>query len=133
MAQPVELILARNLISEISLAALVCDPEGAVVFFNDAAGELLGRRFDELGPLTHEEWNANFVFRDAPLRSSPQDHLPSTAIAGDGHPQYGRTRLQGRADVIDAEFVEFPLSTIEGLRGAIVLLWPAAAAGTSGA
>ena len=35
--QPLELILARNLVSIISLAAFLVDVEGDIVFYNDAA------------------------------------------------------------------------------------------------
>jgi hypothetical protein len=35
--QPLELILARNLVSIISLAAVLVDAEGRIVFYNDAA------------------------------------------------------------------------------------------------
>ena len=38
--QPLELILARNLVSIVSLAALLVDVEGRIVFFNDAAAEI---------------------------------------------------------------------------------------------
>ena len=40
--QPLELILARNLVSIVSLAALLVDVEGRIVFYNDAAAEIVG-------------------------------------------------------------------------------------------
>lgn len=47
--QPLELILARNLVSLISLATVLIDVEGAIVFFNDAAAEIFGGLFEETG------------------------------------------------------------------------------------
>ena len=40
--QPLELILARNLVSIISLAAVLVDAEGRIFFYNDAAVQLVG-------------------------------------------------------------------------------------------
>ena len=40
--QPLELILARNLVSIVSLAAILIDVEGRIVFYNDAAGGIVG-------------------------------------------------------------------------------------------
>ena len=58
--QPLELILARNLVSIVSLAALLVDVEGRIVFYNDAAGEIVGSPFEEIGAMTREEWNSRF-------------------------------------------------------------------------
>jgi PAS domain-containing protein len=37
------LIQARNLITNLALPAVLTDPEGRLLFFNDAAADLLGR------------------------------------------------------------------------------------------
>ena len=41
--KPLELILARNLLTSISTPAFLLDEHGALVFYNEAAGALLGR------------------------------------------------------------------------------------------
>ena len=50
--RPVELILARGLMSNLTTPAFLVDPDGTLVFFNEAAGELLGLRYEEAGPMT---------------------------------------------------------------------------------
>ena len=47
--RPLELILARNFLSSVSTAAFLVDGEGMIVFYNEAAGDLLGPRFEEAG------------------------------------------------------------------------------------
>ena len=47
--RPLELILARNLMSALSTPAFLVDEGGLLVFYNEAAGMLLGKRFEELG------------------------------------------------------------------------------------
>jgi PAS domain-containing protein len=58
--QPLELILARNLISIISIAALLTDSDGRIVFFNEAAAEIIGAPFEEIGVLEQDEWSARY-------------------------------------------------------------------------
>ena len=59
--QPLELILARNLVSIVSLPAFLVDPGGYIVFFNEAAAEIIGSRFEETGRLSRAEWNRRSV------------------------------------------------------------------------
>ncbi len=55
--QALQLILARNFIAATLTPAFIVDPDGAMIFFNEAAAQLIGRRFEESGRLTREEWN----------------------------------------------------------------------------
>ena len=56
--RPLELILARNLMSALSTPAFLVDEGGVLVFYNEAAGALLGKRFEELGTVGAEEWGS---------------------------------------------------------------------------
>src|SRR5947207_14550257 len=58
--QPVELIMARNLLSSLSTPAFLVDEDGVLVFYNDAAGALLGKRFEEMGRMRPDEWGTQF-------------------------------------------------------------------------
>jgi hypothetical protein len=50
--KPLELILARNLLSSISTPALLLGEQGSLLFYNEAAGAMLGRSFEEQGTMT---------------------------------------------------------------------------------
>jgi PAS domain-containing protein len=50
--------LARNLVSIVSLAALLVDVEGRIVLYNEAAAGIIGSPFEAIGTLTREAWNA---------------------------------------------------------------------------
>jgi PAS domain-containing protein len=120
MAQPVELILARNLISGISLPALLCDCEGAIVFFNDAAGELLGERFEETGTLSGDQWGSRFgVATDG--ESTDGDDALWHAVRED-LPVHRRVCLLSQGEPNEVELSTVPLRTVEGRKGSIVLL-----------
>jgi PAS domain S-box-containing protein len=63
------LILAREFLSNLATAALIADDRGQLVFFNEAAEEIVGRTFAETGELPLDEWTATFSPRD--LDSEP--------------------------------------------------------------
>ena len=76
--KPLELILARNLLTSLSTPAFLVDDEAALVFYNEAAAAVLGRSFEDAGRMTAEQWTAAFgpfdQERRARSRSTARDH-----------------------------------------------------------
>jgi PAS domain-containing protein len=123
-SQPLELILARNLIDGITLAAFIVDPDGMLVFFNDAAGELIGRRFEEVGRLRREEWSSEFGPFDEFGKLVPTDSLPVTAALRQGLPAHDRFRISNNDDeLIEVDVSALPLGSADGFKGAIIVFW----------
>ncbi len=122
--QPLELILARNLISIITLAAFLVDVEGHIVFYHDAAEEVIGSRFEETGRLAREQWNAEFGPLDERGRPLVSDRLPLAMALREGRPAYGCYRMRGERGLIDIEAGALPLVGPAGYHGAIVVFWP---------
>jgi hypothetical protein len=94
--QPLELILARNLVSIVSLAALLVDVEGRVVFYNS---------------------------NGTPLAA---DELPLTVAVREGRPAFARLRVRGDRGLLDVEAGALPLLGPAGYHGAMVFFWVAA-------
>jgi PAS domain-containing protein len=122
--QPLELILARNLISIVSLAAFLVDAEGHVAFYNDAAADVIGTRFEETGSLAREQWNAQIGPLDEGGHPLASDRLPLTAALREGRPAYGRYRIRAERGFIEIEAGALPLVGPAGYHGAIVVFWP---------
>ena len=76
--KPLELILARNFLSSLSTPAMLVNAPGDVIFFNEAAGELLGSRFEETGSLPAQEWLEKFGPVDESGEPIPIDEQPVT-------------------------------------------------------
>src|SRR3954463_2210157 len=130
-SQPLELILARNLISGIGLAAFLVDPEGVLVFFNDAAGDLIGRRFEEVGRLRRDQWNEFGPF-DEFGQLMPTDDLPLTVALRKGLPAHDRFRMStGGENLIEVDVSALPLGSADGFKGAIVVFWRSEDAGAA--
>ncbi len=65
------LILARELASNLSTAMFLLDAEGTLVFFNDAAEQLIGKPFAEVGEILAGAFGEVLALADAdgePLR-----------------------------------------------------------------
>jgi PAS domain-containing protein len=122
--QPLELILARNLASLISLAAVLMDIEGAIVFYNEAAAEFFGGLFEEMGRVPLERWRAEVGPFDKTERHLPTGNLPVTRAFRDGRPGFGRFHIRGGSGLVDVEVVALPLVGSAGLHGALVMFWP---------
>jgi len=126
--QPLELILARNLLSSISTPAFLVDAEGVLVFFNDAAGALLGRRFEESGKMPPEEWGRAFGPYGEGGEHIPFEQLPLTIALREGRPSHAAFQIHSsHGDQHDIEVSALPLvSTDGGFRGALAIFWPVA-------
>ncbi len=124
MAQPLELILARNLISIISIAALLVDSDGRIVFFNEAAAEIIGAPFEEIGVLGQDEWSARYgPFGEDGEPLPPDDLLVTTAVR-ESRPAYGHYFVRAESGMLEIETGALPLSGPAGYHGAIVVFWP---------
>lgn len=126
MAQfPIELILTRQLASQLAMPTFLVDEKGVLVFYNEAAEEILGRRFEEAGAMTPREWLAAFTPRDVGGQPLPAEALPLTIALREQRPAHADFRIRG-LDGVDRciEATAFPLIGLAGRRaGAVVVFW----------
>ena len=125
MSQPIELILVRHLASSLAIPLFLVDPDGTMVFYNEAAEQVLGRRYDEAGEMSFAEWTTVFAVRDEDGRSLDINQLPLVRALRARRPAHYRfeiTGLDGAPRSIEVS--AFPLEA-EGKRmlGAVALFW----------
>jgi PAS domain-containing protein len=118
------LILARNLVSIISLAAVLVDVEGALVYYNDAAAEVIGSRFEERGRIARAEWSAEMGPVDEQGLPVPIEQLPLTSALRDGSPGYARFFIRAEGGLLEIVAGALPLVGASGNNGALVVFWP---------
>src|SRR5581483_11901396 len=94
--KPLELILARNLLASISTPAFLVGELGALLFYNEAASVLVGRRFEETGTMEVDEWTTEFGPFDERDRPIPYDQIPLVVAVRDGRPAHGTFRIAAR-------------------------------------
>jgi PAS domain-containing protein len=120
------MILARNLLSALSTPAFLVDVPGQIIFFNDAAGVLFGRRFEETGPISHDDWREAVGPFDEQGASIPFMDLPLTRALRKGVAGHHKHLLRPAAG---EQLVEFEVSGVPivatggGFRGAMVFFW----------
>jgi PAS domain-containing protein len=123
--QSLQLILARNLISTLSTAAFIVDPRGTVVFYNEAAGEFLGMRYEETGKMPLPEWRAAIEPVDDEGNPVPADELPITVALRERRPVHMTNRIRGRGSAAERiEMLALPLiGTEDQHEGAVGVFW----------
>jgi PAS domain-containing protein len=122
--QPLDLILARNLMSVLETPSFMVDNEGVLVFYNEAAGALLGKRFEETGRLSREQWNE---IGPVDLEGNPisSGDLPLTVALREGRPSHGRFNIcTDESTVVEVETSAVPLISGGNFHGAMVVFWP---------
>jgi PAS domain-containing protein len=122
--RPLELILARNFLSSISTPAVLVNGAGDALFYNEAAGALFGRRFEDTGAMTAQEWTSNY----GPLRDDgtaiPLEDQPMTQALRANRAAHARHLLRsadGTLHPIEASGV--PVIGSERFQGAMIFFW----------
>jgi PAS domain-containing protein len=133
MAQkPLELILARNLLTSLSTPAFLVDESGALIFYNEAAGALLGKRYEELGTVGPEEWGSIFGPFDGAGEPIPYDELPLVVAVRNGRPAHADFQIRSADGARhNVEASAFPILTAHGSQGAIAVFWPSEGDGSA--
>jgi PAS domain-containing protein len=123
--RPIELILARNLLSSLSTPAFLASGPGEIIFYNEAAGAVLGARFEETGRMSPEDWTSTFGPFGEDGRPIPLEQQPLTvALRANraGHAIYRIRSRTGAEHEIAASGL--PIVGVDGFQGAMVFFWP---------
>jgi PAS domain-containing protein len=126
--KPIELILARQLATYLAMPIFLVDAEGTLVFYNEPAERILGRRFDETGEMSAAEWASAFTPTDESGRPLPAEKVPLMIAHAERRPVHVRLGICGFDNVsrrIEATAV--PLMGPAGRYvGAVAIFWEAA-------
>ena len=123
--KPLTLILARELASSLATPMTIIDARGFLVFYNDAAAQLIGKPFVEMGEIAAEEFGAILRMktpegeilrrRDSPSGISFSEHRPS-------HQTLYATGFDGVERLVHA--TAYPLFGTNGeMHGVVSVFW----------
>jgi PAS domain-containing protein len=119
------LILAREFASNLSTPTLIADERGCLVFYNEAAEAVIGRRFAETGQMPIDEFTAEFEPRTLESVPLEPERLP-LRIALDEHRAAHLAYLVTSTDGIEREVeaTAFPLfAQTEEFVGIVAIFW----------
>jgi PAS domain-containing protein len=89
------LIIARELASQLATATFIADAAGDLVFYNEAAEEILGRSFAEAGAMPAEGWASQFLIEDLDGSEMPLDRQPAGIALLERRPAHGELLMTG--------------------------------------
>src|SRR4051812_25349685 len=122
--RPLELILARNFLSSLSTPAMLVNRPGDIVFFNEAAGSLLGQRFEEVGTVSAADWTQRFGPIDEDGNPIPVESQPLTASLRQNRPGHADHTIRSvDGACYDIEASALPIIGTDGFQGAMVIFW----------
>lgn len=119
------LIIARELASQLATATFIADETGALVFYNEAAEEILGRTFGEAGGMPAEGWTSQFLLEDLDGSPLTLERMPAGIALLEQRPAHGRlwmTGLDGQRRLLSVTAVPLFASATECV-GMIALFW----------
>jgi len=95
----IELILCRHWASYLSTPIFIVDPEGNLLYYNEAAELILGRRFAETGEMSPDVWGTIFKITDEHHRLLELEELPLAIALRERRPVHRRLWLAGLDNV----------------------------------
>jgi PAS domain-containing protein len=119
------LILAREFASNLATPTLLADAGGTIVFYNEAAEAVVGRRFAEAGEMQLDEWTASFVPRTVDSLPLPAERRPARIALDErraAHERYRVTSVDGIER--EVEVTAFPLfAHADEFVGIVAIFW----------
>ena len=123
--RPVELLLVRQLASYLTTVIFLIGADGSLLFYNEAAERLIGRRFEEADAMNAEEMSALFEPTDEAGEPIAVEERPMVVAWRRQQPAHRRYSIRGFDRVRhEIEGLAFPLVGSEGRQlGAVGIFW----------
>ena len=124
------LIVARSFATKLATPTLITDARGDLVFFNDAAGEVLGRSYLDVGELPVSRWQELFEPRTIDEQPLPPEETPGGIALRERRPVHGSFAFRGLDDrEREITVTALPLySRPDEIVGAMSIFWELPAA-----
>ena len=125
MAYAIEIILNRQLAECLAIPVFITDTTGNLLFYNEPAEEILGKRYEDTGEMSVQEWGTIFKNRDEEGNPLPPEELPLVKTLNNQlphHKTFWIESLQGKAEKISV--TAYPIiGRAEKFLGAVAIFW----------
>jgi PAS domain-containing protein len=124
-AYEIELILNRQLADCLSIPIFITDTVGNLIFYNEPAEEVLGKRFEDTGEMPVEVWST--IFKPLDDNGNPVDpeDLPLVKTLRNCSPYHKRLQIEsltGKTENIS--LTSYPIIGRTGkFLGAVAIFW----------
>jgi len=121
----VELIVLKQAASYLATPIFIVDGDGTLLFYNEPAEAILGRRYEETGEMDMGEWGSAWTPTDDDGRPLDVASLPLAIAVSQRRPAHGAMRIAGGDGVSRRiEVTAFPLIGQSGRDlGSMAVFW----------
>ncbi len=125
--QELELILLRQCASHMAMPIWLMGSGGELLYYNEPAEPILGRRFDEAGEMPGEELHTLFETKGEDGSDLDADDLPVNIAVNEHRPAHRPIRIRGLDGAWrKIEVTAFPIEGQGGRHlGAVAIFWEA--------
>jgi PAS domain-containing protein len=124
-AYEIEIILNRQLADCLSIPVFITDTSGNLIFYNEAAEEILGKRFEETGEMPVEEWSTVFKPLDKKGNPLPPEELPLVRTLKEELPHHKSFIIESlKGQLQNISVTSYPIVSRTGkFLGAVAIFW----------
>jgi len=125
MAYAIELILNRQLADCLAIPVFITDTIGNLLFYNEPAEDILGKRYEDTGEMPVEQWSTIFKNKDENGETLPPEELPLVKTLNTRLPYFKTFRIEsltGKEEKISV--TSYPIIGRAGsFLGAVAIFW----------
>jgi PAS domain-containing protein len=124
-APEIEIILNRQLADCLSVPVFIVDPTGTLLFYNEPAEEILGKRFEDTGEMKVDQWSTMFIPVDSEGVALPPEELPLVKTIRTQKPAHGSFHIKS----LDGRFISISVTSYpiigrsKRFTGAVAIFW----------
>lgn len=124
-AYEIEIILNRQLSDCLSIPVFITDTEGNLIFYNEPAEQVLGKRFEETGEMPVAEWST--IFKPLAEDGTPMapEELPLVRTLSDEHPHHKNFQIESlKGERLNISVTSYPIISRAGkFLGGVAIFW----------
>lgn len=124
-AYEIEIILNRQLADCLSIPVFITDTAGNLIFYNEPAEEILGKRFEETGEMPVEEWSTVFKPLDEKGNAMAPEELPLVRTLKEEFPYHKSFIIESlKGQLQNISVTSYPIISRTGkFLGAVAIFW----------
>jgi PAS domain-containing protein len=121
----IEIILNRQLADCLSIPVFITDTEGNLIFYNEPAEVVLGKRFEETGEMPVAEWSTIFKPLDEDGAPLHPEELPLVKTLNDEYPHHKKFQIESlKGEKQHISVTSYPIISRAGkFLGAVAIFW----------
>jgi hypothetical protein len=115
----------KQVSSYLATPIFLVNAKGDLLYYNEPAEEILGRRYDETGELTLDDWATVFTPEGPDGQHLGPEDLPLVRALRSSRPAHGRFFIRGLDEIRrEISVTAFPLiGPHDGCIGAVAIFW----------